>query len=369
MNRISSLLAPTLVVALLPACADGGTADVPKGAPPREAVAVPTIPWPGPSDFVGVDVAGSFPQNLSALAYEPARPGTEPLLWALQNGLPGRPAILFQLQAGSTPMRPSAAYGTRGKVLRFPDDRTTPDAEGIALLPDPQGARYLYAVSERANEASTISRLSVLRFDTRATSATLTASHEWNLTSDLPAVGDNSGLEGLAFVPDADLAPALIDERGQRYDPAAEGDHAGGVFFVGMEQTGMVYGYVLDHGASGGFRRIAAIETGLAGVMGLEYDFDSRILWAYCDNTCGNRAALLMLERRPEAPSHGKIVPTALVAPPTTLPNLNHEGIAIAPDSECRDGVKSFFWVADGASEGHAIRRGRVRCGPLSTPR
>lgn len=365
MNRASYLLVPALAVAFLPACA----AHDPGDAPPLGAVAVPTIPWPGPSDFETVDVAGSFPQNLSALAYEPARPGSEPLLWALQNGLPNRPAFLFQLQAGSIPMRPTVAYGARGKVLRFPDDRTTPDAEGITLLPDPAGARYLYVVSERVNEDANVTRSSVLRFDTRATSDALTASQEWNLTSDLPKVGSNTGLEGLAYIPDSDLAPDLLDERGQRYDPAAEGDHAGGVFFVGMEQTGMVYGYVLKHGEGGGFRRIASIETGLAGVMALEYDFGSHVLWAYCDDTCANRAVLLALDRRPEVPSRGKIVPTLRVDPPTTLPNLNHEGIAIAPDSECRDGLKSFFWVADGALGGHAIRRGRVRCGPLSTAR
>jgi hypothetical protein len=358
MNRSSYFVASALAMAAVPSCAADGTADAPYEVPRLDAVATPTIPWPGPSDFVSVDVGGSFPQNLSALAYEPARASGEPVLWALQNG----PAVLFQLQASSIPMRPSAAFGARGKALRFPDGRATPDAEGIALLPDPQGARYVYAVTERANESLT-SRLSVLRFDTRTTSPTLTASHEWNLTRDLPKVGGNTGLEALAYVPDGDLAPELLDERGQRYDPVTEGEHAGGVFFVGMEQTGMVYGYVLDHGTGAGFRRVAAIDTGLAGVMALEYDFDRRLLWAYCDDTCGNRAVLLTLERRPEASLRGKVVPTVRVEPPATLSNLNHEGIAIAPDSECREGAKSFFWVADGASDGHAIRRGRVRCG------
>jgi hypothetical protein len=32
---------------------------------------------------------------------------------------------------------------------------------------------------------------------------------------------------------------------------------------------------------------------GQAGVMGMEFDPDNNALWAWCDNTCGNKATLL----------------------------------------------------------------------------
>jgi hypothetical protein len=33
------------------------------------------------------------------------------------------------------------------------------------------------------------------------------------------------------------------------------------------------------------------------------------------------------------------------------MPNLGSQGIAIAKESECSNGQKSFFWVEDGATD------------------
>ena len=77
----------------------------------------------------------------------------------------------------------------------------------------------------------------------------LSATHEWNLAAALPPLGDNAGLEAIAFVPDTLLvAKGLVDDSkgGGKYDPANYPDHGQGLFFVGVEQTGDVIGFALN---------------------------------------------------------------------------------------------------------------------------
>jgi hypothetical protein len=93
-------------------------------------------------------------------------------------------------------------------------------------------------------------------------------------------------------------------------------------------------------------------------VMGLEFDRDSGGLWAACDNTCGGLQNVLGLVG-------GKFVVRRSFARPSTLPDSNHEGIAIAPDSECAGGFKRFFWADDSRLNGHALRIDSIPCGPL----
>ena len=45
--------------------------------------------------------------------------------------------------------------------------------------------------------------------------------------------------------------------------------------------------------------------------------------------------------------------------------NLNNEGIAFTPESECAAGMKRFFWTDDGETDGHSIRADAIPCGPL----
>jgi hypothetical protein len=316
-------------------------------------------PWPGEDAVNAVDAVDAFASNLSALSYEPAR-GAEPaVLWAVQN----EPSKLFRLVWNGSLWASATSGGwSGGKDLHFPSGSGAPDAEGVTLPLHDGGVRFLYVVSERNNDAPG-SRQSVLRFDTTAAGSTLTATHEWDLTSALPAMTVNTGLEAIAFVSDAELTPDFFDENlGRAYAPATHGDHADGVFFVGAEATGMIYGFALDH-EDGSFSHVASIVSGLEGVMALEYDADTAQLWAYCDDNCDNRAALLELERDVASKAYGRFVLKRILKRPKGMPNLNNEGITIAPDSECSSGRKSFFWAADGASGGHAIRRGTIPCG------
>lgn len=72
----------------------------------------------------------------------------------------------------------------------------------------------------------------------------------------------NLGFEGITWIPDSSLTAAgFVDAAtGMPYDPSGYGSHTGGVFFVGVEGTGMIYGYVLQD--SGAFTRVAAISSG-----------------------------------------------------------------------------------------------------------
>ena len=137
-------------------------------------------------------------------------------------------------------------------------------------------------------------------------------------------------------------------------------DHGGGVFLVGVEASGIIYAYVLDH-TSSNFYRVATIQSGQVGVMGIEYDSDTGNLWAYCDNTCTNRSTILGITPA----SMGRFTVRAGYERPAGMPDINNEGIAFTPVAECVGGLRSFFWSDDGSTGGHALRRGSLTCGPL----
>jgi len=143
------------------------------------------------------------------------------------------------------------------------------------------------------------------------------------------------------------------------YDPSRYPNHGTGLFFVGLENNGMIYGFALDH-SGGTFQRVATIASGHISIMSLDFDRDAGNLWAYCDNTCSNHASVLRIG------GDGRFAVNRLYAKPASLADSNNEGITIAPDSECdANGFKSFFWSDDSDYLGHAIYRGTIPCGAL----
>ena len=44
------------------------------------------------------------------------------------------------------------------------------------------------------------------------------------------------------------------------------------------------------------------------------------------------------------------------------MPNLNNEGLAIAPQSRCVAGKKEVLWADDGDTGGNSLRRGTINC-------
>ncbi|MFF3018935.1 lamin tail domain-containing protein [Streptomyces sp. NPDC057939] len=304
------------------------------------------VAWPGGSSVATADASGVFGQDLSGLQQDGA------VMWGAQNS-----GKLWRLVPnGSGGWTPDTTGGwSSGKSLRFPGGSGTPDAEGVTVT-GAGAAGGVYVASERNGDSSGTSRLSVLRYDVSGSTGTLTATREWNLTSDLPPVGSNLDLEAVTWVPDDQLTGAGFKDAstGAAYDPARYGAHTGGVFFVGVEGTGMIYGYVLAE--SGGHTRVAALNSGMSGVMELQWEPQASRLWAVCDDTCSGRHSALRVD------ASGAFATVAVHDRPTGMPNLNNEGFAIAPAAECVAGTKPVYWSDDSNTGGHALRRGTIGC-------
>jgi hypothetical protein len=308
------------------------------------------FPWPGAPTVDVVDLLSVFGGNLSGLAYEGSGSATPGTLWAVRDS----PPALFRLVWNGTLWRPDAGGG---RSLLYPNGGGTPDAEGVTLADLVTDG--IYISTERDYSASAVSRNAILRFATTDTDGTLTATHEWNLTADLPVVGADLGIEGITWIPDTFLTSrGFFDENKNRtYVPNDYVGHGNGLFFVGVEANGMIYAYALDH-LHGGFTRVATIASGFAAVMDLQFDRETNDLWAICDDTCQGRSAILRIN------GAGKFVVEQFFERPAGMPNLNNEGFTIAPMSECVSNRRPVFWSDNSESGGHAIRSGSLNCTP-----
>jgi hypothetical protein len=313
--------------------------------------------WPGDSTIVVASAKNAFGDNLSGLFYEPAASGA--ILWAVQN----EPAKIHRLGwDGSVFARVPTDGWVTGKSLRYPGGVGSPDSEGLTRTDG--SSTEMYVVAERDNENKEISRQSILRYDLAGTKGILDATHEWDLTGDLPVFESNSGLEGIAWVPDTDLvARGFFDESTQTaYDPSVYANHGTGLFFVSVDATGMIYAYALDH-VGNTAARIASFHNGQARGVDLSYDRDQGVLWSLCDNKCDGRVTLFEIETDPAASHAGRFVLRATLTPPKAIWDLNVEGIALAPDSECVNNRKPIVWADDQETNGYAIRKGTIACG------
>lgn len=319
-------------------------------------------PWPGSSAITPAYEGSLFGGNMSGLTLQPASASTPAILWAVQNG----PGTVFRLERSVTGAwaRSTADGWSAGKRLRYPDGTGNPDGEGIAKAE--WDAPWIYVATERNNEASSVSRMSVLRVDGSAVGSELVATHEWNLTSALPAVGPNLGLEAITWLPDTTLvARGFRDTRlGKLYDPADYPAKGAGLFILGVEATGMLHVVALNHD-DGSFQIVTSFASGFPGVMGIEFDRETEQLWVNCDDTCGNLATVFTFQQDPTQSNLGHLVAKQTYAPPADLPNLNNEGIAIAPEAECVSGYKGFLWADDGETGGLSMRGGSIACGVL----
>jgi hypothetical protein len=314
--------------------------------------------WPGSADVTTVDATATFTGDVSGLTYEPATASTPNYLWVVENGN----GLLYRLELSGGQWLPSAGEWANGKNLRYTNGAGVPDSEGVTKAELTSSG--IYVATERDNNNSGVSRPAVLRFDTNAAGTALTATHEWNLTSLLPVVGANLGLEAVTFVPDSFLvANGFLDESTHAlYAPATYGDHGAGLFFVGLEGNGRVYAFALNH-TTGAATLVANISSSFGGIMGMEFDRDTGSLWATIDNTGNGRSTLLQLDTQVGSATRGSFVITAGYDRPANLPNANNEGFAVAPESECIGGVKAAFWGDDDDTAGFSIRQGTVSCG------
>lgn len=315
-----------------------------------------TAAWPGGATVATTDPAGVLGGNMSGLIYEPSGSAATGSLWAVKNG----PGTLYRLVSDGTNWAPEAGRWSAGRPLRYGDGTGNPDAEGVTF--GANASAGIFVATERNNDASSVSRNSILRFDPSVAGATLNATNEWNLTADLPANGANLGLEAIAWVPDTELvAEGFVDATtGAAYNPANYPNHGTGLFLVGVEAGGGVYAYALDLTGSS-FTRVATIAAGFTGIMELQFDRELGNLWAVCDDGCQGRSTVL------EVNSAGAYAASTIYNRPAGMANLNNEGFALAPLAECVSGGRPVFWADDAATGGNAIRSGTLTCAGPAT--
>lgn len=330
------------------------TSDSTKGAANLCPGEVSFSVWPGRAEVQPVDGMSVFGGNLSGLMYEASGSATPAVMWAVRNG----PSTLYRLIWNGTTWTSDSANGWgAGKTVLYSNGTGAPDAEGVTFA-GTASSGGLYVSTERDNNVSGVSRNSILRFDPAATGTSLNATHEWNLTADLPVVGPNLGIEAITWIPDRFLvSQRFFDEsKGRAYNPVDYANHGTGLFFVGVEANGTIYAYALDH-VGGGFTRIATITTGFTGVMDIQFDRERNDLWAVCDDTCQGRSVVLRIDA-----ATGKFAVARGFERPAMMPNLNNEGFAFAPLAECVNEVRPVFWADDGETGGRSIRRGTLSC-------
>lgn len=311
-----------------------GVAAAPASAAPA------TLTWPGGA-WTAADRDDALGGNLSGLAV--AGPNA---VWAVRDG----PSALLRLQRREGDWVPATGWED-GRALTYPDGDGGPDAEGVTTVVGDDGAVYVGA--ERDNDGGG-SRNSILRYDT-AGSGRLKATAEWDLTDLLPSTPANTGIEGVAWVPDADLVTlGLRGADGAAYDPATRPGHGPGLFVVALERTASLYAVALFDG--GRAELVASTPTGLDAVMEVSWNAERRELWALCDDACDGRAAVFV-------PGTGAFTPAVYVDPPAGLGAFNDEGFAVLPG--CTGGATLAVWSDDGASNGHAIREASLPCTAL----
>ncbi|WP_221177344.1 lamin tail domain-containing protein [Nocardioides marmoriginsengisoli] len=306
-----------------------------------------TSPWPGAQTVTTADLLGTFLQDLSGLVFDPADPD---VLWAAQN----KKGTLFKLVRDGDNFVPASGWPKDPKYL---GGTGAPDTEGITIGPD----GFVYLASERNNDASGVSRMSILRYDPAATGTTLTPTNEWNLTSQIPAAGANLGLEGVTYVPDSFLTGGgFVDQSTNApYNPAGYPAHGNGVYFVAVEDTGDLIGFVLDEDGVTS-HKVATIDSGFEHLADVDFDPELNRLRAVTDDTHDGKTSLLKLDA-------GAFVVDAAYDRPLGMPNLNNEGLAVAPQSRCVDGKKEVLWSDDGDTDGHSLRRGSINCTPAKS--
>jgi hypothetical protein len=280
------------------------------------------VPWPGANLVTALDVLTVG--NVSGLVHDGS------ILWAVQNGPPN----LWRIDGATATPTP----------LFYPGGATgEPDAEDVTIGGD--GA--FFVATERDNLVSNVSRPSILRF----APGSGTATHEWNLAASLPVLGPNVGLEAITFVPDGYLASISF------YNPAIVPHDFGGLFFVGVEQTGTIHAYALQ--LAGGFTHVTSFPSGDLTSKALSFDVTTGYLWQHCGASCAGQTRVLALG------AGGTVTTRKLFDRPSTMANLANEGIAIAP---CVNNTRQFFWADDGATDSKALRVDTIPCGSFITP-
>ncbi len=304
------------------------------------------IQWPGADDVIALDTEQMFLENASGLDFYNDQ------IYAVDNGV-GAFWVFDVAADGSVTYADGFENGKRVRFQKDADDPTVagPDTEGVAVA----GDGYVYFSSERDNHVKGINWNTILQVDPHAEGEDLVALNEWDITDSLPAVVANMGIESIEWISSADVNGNIIDKNtNEVFDFSNYPDAiSGGLFFVGLEDNGHIYAYILN--SDGTSVQVADIDSKLGGIMALDYDAYENVLWAVADNGYNNRAAKITF--------NGEIEADVLhVLPPTGVDiTLNNEGFAIAPAEYTVNGQRPVYRLADGLATG-SFTMGYIDC-------
>ena len=295
------------------------------------------IAWPGSSEVKIFDTASTFLEDSSGLDFANGK------LYAVDNGT----ATFWVMDASKNGTLTFADGFEQGKRVCFKKDANDaeakgPDAEGITV----DGRGMVYLASERDNSNKGVNYDTILMVDPNAGGTRLVAQKEWDLTSSLPQVSANMGIEAVEWVANADVNGKLVDQNtGKVFDSTAYPNAVSdGVFFVALEDNGHVYAYILNKDETA--VQIADIDSKLGGAMALDYDTYEKKLWVAADDGYDNRMAQITL--------NGTVNPKIIhVTPAAGVDNkANNEGFAIADAEYTVSGQRPVYRFCDGVTSG-----------------
>lgn len=310
------------------------------------------IAWPGSETIEVIDNEAMFLEDSSGLDYFDGH------MYAVDNGT----AIFWKLALDENGNPTKAPGFENGKKVVFQKDANnldakSPDSEGITV--DANG--YVYLAVERDNNAKGINFNNILMVDTNTSDERLIPMKEWDITALLPQVAANTGIETVEWIPNSVLAGKLFDLNTKAaYDPANYTAPAinDGLFLVGLEDNGHIYALRLNSDSTATL--IAEIKTNVGGVMGLNYDDETGLLWALADDGFNNVLTTIAL--------NGTNEPTLThYNPPAQMDTtFNNEGFVILPSTYGPDCQRPVFWFMDGVTS-QALRRGYLdtACAPV----
>ena len=300
---------------------------------------VPLIAWPGPDTVTAWDTTRVFFPTGSRLDAS----GLDFFNGQLYgvNNKDGRFWIL-DVDRETGDLAFADGFDGNGRRVSFRTRTgTDPDIEGITV----DGDGNVYFASERDNDRSNVNWNVILKIEKDAwitqPTGVIRATREWDITNSLPNVPANLGVEAVQWIPFSAVDGKLFDDNTNAPFNSANYPNAiaNGVFFVGFEDNGHLYAFVLHDDET--FVRIADINSRLGAVMALDYDAYEDVLWAKADNTQGNRSAIITFNGT-------RNVDIVHVNPPAGL-NVrgNFEGFAIADASYTRNGLRPVFFFED----------------------
>lgn len=312
----------------------------------EKEIDVETLNWPGIDEVKVLDETSIFDlKDLSGLDNHDG--------WIYGvNNKEGR-FIIFKVENDQVIFAPG--FDSKGKSVKFIKDANNPkaagpDSEGITV--DNKGRVYLAV--ERDNGDKNVNKNMILQVaDPFKDAKEMVADREWDITDLLPDVGANLGIETIEWVSFDNLNGLLYDQKNNKaldkndYPKA----YADGIFFVGMEANGHVYALVLEE--NGKAEVISEIQTGLGGVMSMDFDTENNVLWANADNDYNNIHNIIQFDGSKDP----KIV--HVTAPKDMNIDLNNEGFMIDPKASA-DGLRSTYWFMDGENT-KAFRKSAIK--------